>query len=58
MTTNKIIVIMHFIFTAIFVLCITGGAVQFNDKSLLWWYMLPSILSFCCLVSCCSTKEG
>ena len=34
--------------------CITVAALGFKSRGVLWWYLLPAVLSFFVLISCVS----
>ena len=45
MNATKLYVITHAIIIVSFIICITIAAIHFNRCGLLWWYLLPALIS-------------
>ncbi len=43
--------IMKYLFLTAFLACITMAALHFNSTGLFWWYLLPTFLAFCAILS-------
>lgn len=57
MRNNNVLIIAYFIFASIFVASITLAAIHSAKYGLLWWYLLPTFTTFCCVVGCSSDSR-
>ena len=57
MRNNNVLIIAYFVFASILVASITLAAIHSAKYGLLWWYLLPTFTTFCCVVGCSSDSR-
>lgn len=56
MNTKKLFIIGSTIVRIVAFICITYAAIYFDKASILWWYILPTIMSP--IIECDEKQEG